>query len=195
LRQFTGSSTRNAPHVVHHAARSDFGCGDFSRVVCYYLRGTLFFEAPRSKSCYRIVHGVDGAGPQFAPLVSLQRPNDCSAGSNVSICERGWSGFIGRRYIFDDRRAKTFARRSVSYGIPSEGDWSDRDGNGQHLRYFPIGKRRLTNVERANARRKSWLAILANFLEAHCALGLFFKRKSQIHRGLGVTSVGLAVTA
>ena len=42
-------------------------------------------------------------------------------------------------------------------------------------------------------RRKSWLAILANFLEAHCALGLFFKRKSQVHGGHGVTSVGLPV--
>ena len=38
-------------------------------------------------------------------------------------------------------------------------------------------------------RRKSWLAILANFLEAHCALGLFFKRKSQVHGGHGVASV------
>jgi len=68
-------------------------------------------------------------------------------------------------------------------------------GNGQRLRYLPIGKRRLANVRRADARRESWLAILANFLKAHRALGLFFRRKSQVHRAHGdVTSAGLRVT-
>ena len=32
---------------------------------------------------------------------------------------------------------------------------SDRDGSVQRLRHLPIGKRRLANAERANARRKS----------------------------------------
>jgi len=44
-------------------------------------------------------------------------------------------------------------------------------------------------------RRKSWLAILANFLEERCALGFLFKRKSQVHRGHGLTSMQLAVMA
>ena len=36
----------------------------------------------------------------------------------------------------------------------SGGDRSDRHGNGQRLRYLPIGKRRLPDVERANAGRE-----------------------------------------
>lgn len=63
--------------------------------------------------------------------------------------------------------------------VPFGGDRSDRNGNGQRLRYLPIGKRRLADLERANARRERGLAILANFLETHRALGLFFKRDAQ----------------
>ena len=36
--------------------------------------------------------------------------------------------------------------------------------------------------------RERWLAILANFLKAHRALGLFLERKSQVHRGHGYLS-------
>ena len=83
-------------------------------------------------------------------------------------------------------RDEDTARRLGSHGVASGGDRSDRDGDGQRLRYLPIGKRRLANVERANTRRESWLAIFANLLEAHRAFGLFLKRKSQVHRGHSV---------
>ena len=58
------------------------------------------------------------------------------------------------------------------------------------LRYLRIGKRRLSNVERANARGERWFAVLANFLKAHRALGFFLERKSQGHHGHCATSIG-----
>ena len=86
-------------------------------------------------------------------------------------------GTVKRLQFLAHRRLSTCA----GYCLP--GDWSDRDGDGQRLRYLPIRKRRLADVQRANARRERWFAILANFLKAHRALGFFLKRKSQIHRG------------